>query len=84
MKSTLTILVFVIAILGILALLRFQYNSTVKQIWQNLKSQSNSTVFTQEMIADLPEPVQRYFLHAIAIGTPLYSFWWKSGSRTNF
>ena len=32
---------------------------------------AEDTGFSPELVADLPEPVQRYFLHAIAPGTPL-------------
>jgi hypothetical protein len=49
-----------------------QNNAEVTRIWKTLRIPSSSSEpFTQEMIAELPEPVQRYFLHAIAPGTPL-------------
>ena len=32
---------------------------------------AEDTGFSPDLVADLPEPVQRYFLHAIAPGTPL-------------
>jgi hypothetical protein len=47
-------------------------NAEVTRIWKSLETPTSaSEPFTQEMIAELPEPVQRYFLHAIAPGTPL-------------
>ncbi len=52
-----------------LKLLR-EVNETNK-IWRLLETSPNNTTFTTEMVAELPEPVQRYFLHAIQPGTPL-------------
>jgi hypothetical protein len=47
-------------------------NATVTRIWKTLKTRSPSAdQFSKDMIAELPEPVQRYFLHAIALDTPL-------------
>jgi hypothetical protein len=63
-------LVFLIALL-VLMILRFRNQQEVRQIWQNLAAQPTGAIFTPDFIADLPEPVQRYFLHAIAPGTPL-------------
>ena len=59
-----------IAIL-ILLLIRLRYDRLVKQIWRSLKTKPTGLVFTQDMVAGLDEPVQRYFLHAIEPGTPL-------------
>ncbi|HHP7230388.1 MAG TPA: DUF6544 family protein [Xenococcaceae cyanobacterium] len=69
----LIIVTIAIAILIILALIQVRYNRTVTQVWQSLQSQPTNSVFTGEMVANLAEPVQRYFLHAIAPGTPLAS-----------
>jgi hypothetical protein len=52
-----------------LKLLR-EVNETNK-IWHSLETSPNNTTFTTEMVAELPQPVQRYFLHAIQPGTPL-------------
>ena len=65
------ILLLAIAIVEILILIRLRYDRIVKKIWRSLKSKPTNTIFTQEMVAELDEPVQRYFLHAIAPGTPL-------------
>jgi hypothetical protein len=47
-------------------------NTKVAQVWQTLQSRTPSTDrFTPNMVADQPEPVRRYFLHAIAPGTAL-------------
>lgn len=43
----------------------------VNQIWHSLETSPNNSVFTAEMISELPQPVQRYFLHTIELGTPL-------------
>jgi hypothetical protein len=60
-----------IALLGLLFLQR-KANIEVQRIEQTFQTRSSEPeLFTQEMIRDLPEPVQRYFRHAIALGTPL-------------
>lgn len=63
-----------IAILLILLLIRIRYDRLVKQVWRSFKTQPTNTIFTPDMVADLYEPVQRYFLHAIEPGTPLASY----------
>ncbi|WP_199301728.1 DUF6544 family protein [Sphaerospermopsis sp. FACHB-1194] len=46
--------------------------NNINQIWQNLENtKTEKQPFTQDVINNLPEPVQRYFLHAITLGTPL-------------
>jgi hypothetical protein len=55
----------------ILAILQTRASQEVRNIWRSLESQPTSQHFTPDMIAELPEPVQRYFRHAIAPGTPL-------------
>lgn len=62
----------VIAVL-ILVIWRVRYEQKVSQIWRSLQSQPARPHFTEDMIAALPAPVQRYFLHSIAPGTPLAS-----------
>lgn len=59
-------------LLGLLSLMAQQSKTkqAVTQIEQKLQS-TPTQHFTAELIATLPEPVQRYFLHAIAPGTPL-------------
>ncbi len=47
-----------------------EVNETNK-IWRLLETSPNHTTFTTEMVAELPQPVQRYFIHAIQPGTPL-------------
>ena len=63
-----------IALLMLLLLIRLSYDRSLKSIWRSLKSQPSNAVFTQEMVAHLDEPVQRYFLHAIAPGTRLANY----------
>lgn len=56
----------------VLMLLQTNANTKVNLIIQSLQANSpTETIFTQAQVADLPEPVQRYFRHAIAPGTPL-------------
>lgn len=55
----------------ILAILQLKYTSDVDKIWHSLASKPATTTFTKDTITPLPAPVQRYFLHAIAPGTPL-------------
>ncbi|MBE9214139.1 hypothetical protein IQ247_15940 [Plectonema cf. radiosum LEGE 06105] len=43
----------------------------VNKIWHSLETSSSNNIFTTEMVAELPQPVQRYFLHAIEPGTLL-------------
>ncbi len=74
MKTLFAMVVSAIAVLLILLLIQIRYDRLVKQIWRSLKSQSSNAVFTKDMIADLDEPVQRYFLHAIEPGTVLTSY----------
>jgi hypothetical protein len=45
----------------------------VNQIWKSLESAPGENRFSESMVAELPTPVQRYFLHAIALETPLAS-----------
>lgn len=60
-----------IAVLTILFLINVRYDRTVKKIWVSLKSEPSNTIFTKNMVANLDEPVQKYFLHAIKLGTPI-------------
>lgn len=71
MKALVLALVVVIVVLGVLILNSLRYKIAVEKIWQSLKSKSTDTIFTPAIIADLPKPVQKYFLNFIAPGTPL-------------
>jgi hypothetical protein len=65
------ILLLAIALL-ILAITKARANVEIQQIRQSLKADATTkSSFSEEMVANLPEPVQRYFRHAIATGTPL-------------
>jgi hypothetical protein len=45
---------------------------SINQIWQSLENiKIEKQIFTPNLIAKLPTPVQRYFLHAITPGTAL-------------
>lgn len=52
-----------------LAILRLKHEQEVNNIWRSLESKPTKNRFTQEMVAELPSPVRRYFLHTIAEGT---------------
>lgn len=57
-----------------LLLMRQMEDRRVKQIWRSLEAGATSEgVFSEEMVAGLPEPAQRYLMHAIKPGTPLAS-----------
>ncbi|WP_199330844.1 MULTISPECIES: DUF6920 family protein [unclassified Calothrix] len=51
--------------------IRIKTDREIEQIWRSLLAISSENRFTADMVADLPAPVQRYFLHAIAPGTLL-------------
>ncbi len=57
--------------LGALAAQQRINQRTVQQMWQALQMPPLPEQFSEQHIQDLPEPVQRYFRHAIAPGTPL-------------
>ena len=74
MNILLAIVGMAIALLLLLLLIRLRYDRLIKEIWRSLKSSPSGDVFTIDMVANLDEPVQRYFLHAIEPGTPLASY----------
>lgn len=57
----------------ILIWLRVRNDRAVGELWRSLETPPATETFMPEMVAELPEPVQRYFLHAIQPGTPLAS-----------
>lgn len=57
----------------VLVLLRVRNDREISQTWRLLEQVPAGDRFTPEMVAQLPSPVQRYFLHAIKPGTPLAS-----------
>lgn len=63
-----------IAFLLLLLLVRLKYERSIREIWRSLKSHPSDAVFSQDTVAHLDEPVQRYFLHAIAPGTKLAKY----------
>ncbi|MGL4881728.1 MAG: DUF6544 family protein, partial [Waterburya sp.] len=74
MKIFLLIIASLITLLVILMVVHLKYDRLIRQIWLSLQSEPTQTIFTQDMVENLDEPVQRYFLHAIAPGTPLASY----------
>ncbi|MBH8551746.1 hypothetical protein I8751_05015 [Nostocaceae cyanobacterium CENA357] len=57
----------------ILVIIRVRNEQEIDRIWRSLESSPTGDRFTEDMVAELPPPVQRYFLHSIAPGTPLAS-----------
>lgn len=45
----------------------------VAQVWDSLATRPGGEVFSEQLVAGLPIPVQRYFRNAIRPGTPLAS-----------
>ncbi|WP_337885806.1 DUF6920 family protein [Fischerella thermalis] len=72
-KILLSIAVLLAITFLILVVIRIKNDNEVSKIWQELADLPTEYVFTEDMVASLPSPVQRYFLHAIAPGTPLAS-----------
>lgn len=65
------IVLLAIAVL-ILVALRISNDRSARE-WQLLRTTPSTAKFSPKLVADLPEPVQRYFLHAIQQDTPLAS-----------
>ncbi len=72
-KILLSIAVLLAIAFLILVVIRIKNDNEVSKIWQELADLPTEHVFTDDMVASLPSPVQRYFLHAITPGTPLAS-----------
>ncbi|PLZ05134.1 DUF6920 family protein [Fischerella thermalis] len=72
-KILLSIAVLLAIAFLILVVIRIKNDNEVSKIWQELADLPTEHVFTEDMVASLPSPVQRYFLHAITPGTPLAS-----------
>jgi hypothetical protein len=53
----------------ILVAVSIKNDNEVSKIWQKLADLPTENIFTEDMVAGLPNPVQRYFFHAIAPGT---------------
>jgi hypothetical protein len=63
------------AVLGALRMWRWVDARHDRDVWRSLAERASRSAmrFDERMVADLPEPVRRYFLYAIAPGTPLRS-----------
>jgi hypothetical protein len=57
----------------ILIIFQIRNEQEVSKVWRTLEAVSTGDRFTKDMVAELPAPVQRYFLHSIALLTPLAS-----------
>lgn len=73
-KILLSVAALLAIALLVLVILRVRNEKEVSRIWQSLEGVPAENRFTEDMVAGLPAPVQRYFLHAIAPGTPLANF----------
>ncbi|MEP0919000.1 hypothetical protein NC981_19385 [Leptolyngbya sp. DQ-M1] len=61
---------FAVAIVALL-FTQAKHNADIAQAWRTLQTRASSIErFSKEMIADQPEPVQRYFLHAFEDTAP--------------
>lgn len=74
--------------IAVLGALKARDDRYVAGIWRSLEeiSRGSGAPFEEEMVAGLPDPARRYFLHAIQPGTPLASgFRWRyhGGLRTD-
>ncbi|MDZ8189338.1 MAG: hypothetical protein RMX96_31440 [Nostoc sp. ChiSLP02] len=56
-----------------LVIIKIKNEQEVERIWRTLEVTPTGDRFSEDMVADLPLPVRRYFLHSIALGTPLAS-----------
>ncbi len=68
--------------LGVLAGLKVRDEQRVDAVWRQLeRSPTSGETFREEMVAGLPDPARRYFLHAIRPGTPLATrmYWGYTG-----
>lgn len=68
-----------LAILGVasIALLRrrTRFQADVDTLWNRLQQcPPEHETFSPDLVAEMPKPVRRYFLHAIAPGTPLATY----------
>lgn len=62
------------AAFGVLAGVKMRDDRRVDEIWRTLEEAGKpGEPFDEEMVAGLPDPARRYFLHAIKPGTPLAS-----------
>jgi hypothetical protein len=74
MRFVLAFFVLLMFAVSSLKLWLWSDNSRATKVWRELADKNTSTVrFEPSMIAELPEPVRRYFLHTIKIGAPIYT-----------
>lgn len=60
--------------LAALAFVKLADDRHVDAIWRALEQTGDTRqIFTEALVADLPDPARRYFLHAIRPGTPIAS-----------
>ncbi|WP_242055129.1 DUF6544 family protein [Nostoc flagelliforme] len=70
-KISLGIVALLAIALIVLVIISVRNEQEVDRIWRSLESSPTGDRFSEDMIADLPPPVQRYFLHSIAPSTHL-------------
>lgn len=75
MKFIYVFLALLVLLLGALLILRWLDWRAEQAEWKRLSSfqPANPVHYDSSMVADLPEPAQRYFNFTIAPGTPLYT-----------
>lgn len=62
-----------------LVIIGVRNDQEVNQIWRTLEIAPVENRFSQDMVAGLPAPVQRYFLHAIPL--QMRAGWWFGTDR---
>ncbi|WP_100897170.1 hypothetical protein [Nostoc flagelliforme] len=70
-KILVDIVILIAVSFFVLVIMQVRTNQQVSRLWQTLESTPTQQHFHVDMITLFPAPVQRYFLHAIALGTLL-------------
>jgi len=63
----------VVLVVVMLSIVRIADDRRINRLWRSLQSEPSSETFAESMVANIPGPARRYFLHAIKAGTPLAS-----------
>jgi hypothetical protein len=67
------LITFIFGGIAVLQIMRLADERVAERTWNLLSSTSKEPrSFSEQMVADLPEPARRYFQFSIAEGTPLY------------
>ncbi len=71
----LIIVILVVIPLGVVRIWRYADDKAARKLWNELAANqpAGPVTFDPVMVADLPEPAQRYFRYTIRTGAPLYT-----------